>query len=78
MSNPINARPILQFIRPAPDQLVLWWFGGQNNYLLQVNPSFDPNNWLEILGTEYYGGRNLVPQTLFFNELSQFFRLISQ
>jgi hypothetical protein len=79
LSNPLNGGPpILHVIRPESDQLVFWWFAGQNGYFLQVNPSFDPNNWLEILGTEYYGGRNVLPQTLFFNEPTQFFELISQ
>lgn len=78
MSNPINERPILQVVHPAPDELVFWWFAAPNTYLLQVNPTFDPNNWLEIFDTQYYSGRNVVPQTLFFNEQAQFFRLISQ
>jgi hypothetical protein len=79
MSNPVSERPVLNFIRTAADQLTFWWLGGPTQYYLQVNPSFDPANWLDIFdNVTYQGGRTTVPQPIFLNDLSQFYRLKTQ
>jgi hypothetical protein len=78
MSNPINPLPILHVDRPTADQITFWWLGGPGGFQLQGGPLVtDAQNWLEVPTDTYVNGKSSVTLFIFFNDLAQYFRLIS-
>jgi hypothetical protein len=79
MSNLVAPPPTLRMVRTGPQNADISWIAGANVFVLQGNAGFDPDQWLEVIGTPIHsGGTNTLSVLLDPLIHTQFFRLSAE